>query len=170
VIILVVQMGNRLYQKLEPGVQKAAASVPCVVISVCFLVWMTQWARGTREGGQGYASSTYADSPMLTSIRGLPKDARFYSNLPWLIGIYTDRTWALIPTKIDTATLGEEREYREQMEYFAENMGEDHVYLAYFKKADAWFEFPSIKDIQSFVPLRAVAETEDGTIYAAAGR
>lgn len=169
-IILVVQMGNRLYQKLEPGIQKAAASVLCVVISVCFLIWMTQWAHSTREGGQGYASSTYADSPMLQTIRGLPKDARFYSNLPWPIGIYTDRTWSLIPTKVETATLGDDREYREQMEYFAENMGEDHVYLAYFKNGDDWFVFPSMKDIQAFVPLRTVAETQDGTIYAAAGR
>ena len=37
---------------------------------------------------------------MLETIRGLPKDARFYSNLPWPIGIYTDRLCALLPIKI----------------------------------------------------------------------
>lgn len=64
-IILVVYLGNRLHQRLEAGVPKAAASVFCVVISVCFLVWMTQWARSTREDGQGYASSTYTHSKIL---------------------------------------------------------------------------------------------------------
>ena len=169
-IILVVHQGNRLHQRLEAGVPKAAASALCVVISVCFLVWMTQWARSTREDGQGYASSTYTDSEMLRTIRGLPKDARFYSNLPWPIGIYTDRLWSNLPIRIDGATLGENRKYRAQMEEFARTMRGHDVYLAYFKEGDAWFAFPSIRDMQSFVPLHAVAETEDGTIYAAAGR
>ena len=119
------------------------------------------------EDGQGYASSTYIDSEMLQTIRGLPKDARFYSNLPWPIVIYTDRLCELLPTKIDVASFGENREYHDQMEEFAETMRENDVYLAYFTEGDAWFAFPSIKDTQSFVPLRAVEETEDGTIYAA---
>jgi hypothetical protein len=170
VIILAVQMGYRLYQRLEPGVQRAAASVICVAISVYFLVWMTQWARDTRVDGQGFASSTYTNSEMLQTIRGLPKDARFYSNLPWPIGIYTDRLWQVLPDKINDDTSGENTDYREQMEDFANTMRENDVYLAYFKEGDDWFEFPSMKDLQSIVPLRAVAETKDGTIYAAAGR
>ena len=170
IIILVVQMGSRLYQSLEPGVQKAAASALCIVISVCFLVWMNQWAHSTREDGQGYASSTYTNSEMLRTIRSLPKDARIYSNLPWPIGIYTDRIWEQLPAKIDTATFGEDKEYRALMEDLARTMHERDVYLAYFKEGDDWFDFPSVKDIQSFVPLRAVAETQDGTLYAAAGQ
>jgi len=170
VIIVVVEMGNRLHQKLEPGVQKAVAGVLVGFLSVCFLVWMTQWARNTREDGQGYASSTYTNSEMLRTIRGLPKDARFYSNLPWPIGIYTDRLWEQLPAKIDTSTLGEDKEYRTLMEDFARTMRERDVYLAYFKEGDDWFEFPSLQDMQSIVPLRAVADTQDGTIYAAAGR
>ena len=169
-IILVVQMGSRVYQRLEPGVQKAAASALCIAIMLCFLVWMTQWARSTREDGQGYASSTYTNSEMLQTIKGLPKDARIYSNLPWPIGIYTDRLWEQLPAKIDTATLGDDKEYRTLMEDLARTMRQRDVYLAYFKEGDDWFEFPSIEDIQSFVPLRAVAETQDGTIYAVAGR
>jgi hypothetical protein len=169
-IILTVHMGSGLYQRLKPGVQKAAASGICVVISVFLLVWMTQWARSTHEDGQGYANSTYTDSEMLQTIRGLPKDARFYSNLPWPIGIYTDRLWSQLPVRISNATFGENKEYPAQMEEFARTMHEHDVYLAYFKEGDAWLAFPSIKDMQSFVPLRVVAETEDGTIYAAAGR
>lgn len=169
-IVLVVHQGSRLYQRLEAGVPKTAASVFCVAISVCFLVWATQWARRTHEHGLGYASSTYTHSKMLEAIRGLPKDARFYSNLPWPIGIYTDRLCALLPIKIVETTFRENTEYRDQMEDFAETMRENDVYLAYFKEGDTWFAFPSIKDMQSFVPLRAVAETEDGTIYPAAGR
>jgi len=169
-IILVVNQGNRLYQRLEAGVPKTAASVFCVAISLCFLVWVTQWARRTHEHGQGYASSTYTHSKMLATIRGLPKDARFYSNLPWPIGIYTDRLCDLLPIKIVETTFRENTEYRDQMEDFAETMRENDVYFAYFKEGDPWFAFPSIKDMQSFVPLRAVAETEDGIIFAAAGR
>jgi hypothetical protein len=56
------------------------------------------------------------------------------------------------------------------MEDFARTMRERDVYLAYFREGDDWFEFPSIEDMQSFVPLRAVAETQDGTIYVAAGQ
>jgi hypothetical protein len=170
VIILTVHMGSRLYQRLEPGVQKAAASGLCVVIAVSFLVWMTQWARSTREDGQGYASSSYTDSEMLETIRSLPKDARFYSNLPWPIGIYTDRLWSQLPSRIDNKTLGENSEYPAQMDEFARTMREHDVYLAHFKEGDAWIAFPSIKEMQSFVPLRAVAEKEEGTIYAAVGR
>jgi len=80
-IILVVYQGNRLYQRLEAGVPKAAASVFCVAISLCFLVWMTQWARRAHEHGQGYASFTYTHSKMLETIRGLPKDARLYTEV-----------------------------------------------------------------------------------------
>ena len=169
-IILVVYVGNRFYRRLEPGIQKAAVSVLCVVISVFFLVWMTQWARDTHEDGQGFASSTYTNSEMLQTIKGLPKDARFYSNNPWPIGIYTDRLWDQLPSKIDTSTLKEDQEYRALMEDFARTMRERDVYLAYFREGDDWFEFPSIEDMQSFVPLRAVAETQDGTIYVAAGQ
>jgi hypothetical protein len=170
VIILLVNQGNRVHQGLKGRVLKASASIFCVVISVCFLAWMTQWARRTREDGQGYASSIYTDSEMLQTIRGLPKNARFYSNLPWPIDIYTDRLCVLLPVRIDDATLGENKEYRAQMEDFAETMREDDVYLAYFDAGDPWFAFPSIEDMQSFLPLHAVAETEDGTIYAAERR
>jgi hypothetical protein len=107
---------------------------------------------------------------MLQTISGLPKDARFYSNLPWPIGIYTDRLWSLLPTRIDTTTFGENRKYRAQMEEFARTMRESDVYLAYFKQGDDWYAFPPMKDMRSIIPLRAVAETEEGTIYAAAGR
>jgi hypothetical protein len=169
-IILVVNLGHRLHQRLKAGVQKGAASVLCVAISVCFLVWMAQWARSTHEDGQGYASSTYTDSEMLQTICGLPKDARFYSNLPWPIGIYTDNVWSLLPTRIDIATLGENSRYRAQMEDFARTMRERDVYLAYFKQGDDWFVFPTMKDMQAIIPLRAVMETEEGTIYAAARR
>jgi hypothetical protein len=166
-IILVVYQGNRLYQRLEAGVPKAAASVFCVAISLCFLVWMTQWARRAHEHGQGYASFTYTHSKMLETIRGLPKDARLYTNLPWPIRIYTDNPCELLPTKIDETTMKENKEYRDEMEDFADTLREDNVYLAYFKEGDNWFAFPAVKDVQSFVLLRAVAETEDGTIYAA---
>jgi hypothetical protein len=169
-IILVVQIGNGLYQRLEPGGQKAVASGLCVIISVSFLVWVTQWARRTHMDGIGYANSTYTHSKMLEAIRGLPKDGRFYSNLPWPIGIYTDRLWEQLPTLIDTSTSAEDGEYREEMEDFAEAMREPDVYLAYFKEGNDSCVFPSIRDLRSIVPLRAVAETEDGTIYAAAGR
>ena len=167
VIILMVHLGSRLYQGLETRAQKAAASGLCVVISVSFLVWMTQWARSTREDGQGYASSIYTDSEMLQTVRGLPKDGRFYSNLPWPIGIYTDRLWSQLPSRIDNTTLGENTEYPAQMEEFARTMREHDVYLAYFREGDSWLAFPSIEEMQSFVPLRAVAETEEGIIYAA---
>jgi len=169
-IILVVNLGNTLYQRLKAGMQKAAVSALCIVISLCFLVWMMQWVRSTREDGQGYASSTYTDSEMLQTIGGLPEDSRFYSNLPWPIGIYTDRLWSLLPSRIDITTLGENRKYRAQMEEFARTMRERDVYLAYFNQGDDWFTFPPMKDIQIIVPLRAVAETEEGTIYAAAVR
>ena len=170
VIVLVVQMGSRLYQRLNPGGQRAAASILCTAISTCFLVWTIQWAHATHRNGQGFANSTFANSEMLQTIRGLPKDARYYSNLPWPIAIYTDRLWKVLPPKIDDDTAGQSTEYREQMEDFAKTMREHHVYLAYFKEGDDWFEFPSLNDLQAIVPMRAVAETKDGTIYAAAGQ
>jgi len=167
-IILVVQQGNRLYRSLPAGLPRIAARAVCIAISCYFIVWMTQWARRTHQQGQGYASSTYAQSKMLAAIRGLPKDARFYSNLPWPIGIYTDRVYDMLPIKIDDATLKENESYWSDMADFAETMREDGVYLAYFKGGDDWFAFPSVKDVESFVPLRVVMETEDGTIYEAA--
>lgn len=168
VIILAVQMGARLYQRVESGKLRAAGSVLGAALAVCFLVWAIQWARAAHEDGQGFASSTYADSAMLRAIRGLPGDARFYSNLPWPIGIYTDRLWELLPTGIDDTTAADNTEYRSQMTEFAQTLHEHDVYLAYFKDGDDWFAFPSLEDMQAFVPLRAVAETPEGTIYAAA--
>jgi len=74
----------------------------------------------------------------------------------------------MLPIKIDDATLKENESYWSDMADFAETMREDGVYLAYFKGGDDWFAFPSVKDVESFVPLRVVMETEDGTIYEAA--
>jgi hypothetical protein len=170
VIILAVFAGSNLYRQLEGNVPKAAASVLCVIISACFLVWMMQWARRTHEQGQGYASFTCTHSKMIEIIRGLRKDARFYSNLPWPIEIYTDRRCELLPLKSDETTSGESPEYHDEMDDFAETMREKGVYLAYFKARDNWFAFPSIQEMQSVVPLRPVAETEDGTLYAMAGQ
>jgi hypothetical protein len=169
-IILAVYVGNSLYQRLKGAGPKVSASIFCVIISACFLVWMAQWARRTHEQGQGYASSSYTHSKMLETIRDLGKDARFYSNLPWPIEIYTDRRCELLPLKTGGTPPGESTEYRDEMEEFAETMHEKNVYLAYFNARDDWFAFPSIKDLQSFIPLRAVAETQDGTIYAAASQ
>lgn len=56
------------------------------------------------------------------------------------------------------------------MEDFARTMRGRDVHLAYFKDGDDWFVFPSIEEIQSFIPLRTVAEKQDGTIYVVAGR
>jgi hypothetical protein len=169
-IILAVYVGNRLHRRLESGIQRAAVSALCVVISVFFLVWMTQWAQDIREDGQGYASSTYTNSEMLQTIRGLPEDARLYSNNPWPIGIYTDRLWEQLPAKVDTSTLRNDKQYGDLMEDFARTMRAPDVYLAYFKEGDDWFVFPSIEEVQSYVPLRDVAQTQDGTIYVAAGQ
>jgi hypothetical protein len=169
-IILAVQMGSRLQQRLRPGGQKAVAGVLCISLAGISLVWLTRWARSNRADGQDYASSAYINSAMLQTIRGLPKDARFYSNNPWPISIYAGRLSELIPNKINMTTLREDEGYRDQMEEFAETMHERDVYLAYFKKADDWFTFASLQDLQALVSLRVVVETADGTIYAAAGR
>jgi hypothetical protein len=131
---------------------------------------MTQWAQDYHDEGQGYADSAWTNSEMLKTIRGLPKDARLYSNNPWPIGIYTDRLWDQLPSKLDTSTLGKDKLYPAQMKDFARTMRERDVYLAYFNEGDDWFVFPSIEEMQSSVPLRAVVKTEDGTIYVAVGQ
>jgi hypothetical protein len=169
-IILAVYVGSNVYQQLEGNVPKVSASIFCIIIGACFLVWMTQWARRTHQRGQGYANSAYTHSKMLEIIRGLRKDARFYSNLPWPIEIYADRRCELLPLKADDTTSSVSSEYRDEMEDFAETMREKDVYLAYFKARDDWFAFPSIQEMQSVVPLHLVAEAEDGTLYAAAGQ
>jgi hypothetical protein len=169
-LVLSLIVGNRLYRRLRSGVQRVAAAALCVVLCSCFLVWAARWVRDTGEDGQGYASSTYTDSEMLQAVRELPPGTRFYSNLPWPIGIYTDRVWALLPTKIDIATLGENPKYRDQVRIFTDVMRQPGVYLASYNQGDAWYSFPTLDEIKGLLPLRLIAETEDGTIYGTAAR
>ncbi len=169
-IILAVSVGSDLYRNMQASWKRAAAAAASLALAACFLVWMVGWARDMHEDGQGYASTNYTDSEMLQTIRDLPKDAKFYSNLPWPIGIYTDRRWSLLPTRIDITTLGKNPKYAGEMEKFARTLRERDVYLAWYKQGDDWYKFPSMKDVQSAVPLRVVAETEEGTIYEASGR
>jgi hypothetical protein len=56
------------------------------------------------------------------------------------------------------------------MQAFASALRKKNVFLAYFKKGDDWFQFPDLEEIKALIPLRVLAETEDGTLFAATNR
>ena len=170
VIFLSVTMGNDLYRRLKTKPARLAFAALCLVAAVLYAKWTTDFIRDNREDGQGYASSTFTEAELVEAVRDLPPSSRFFSNLPWPIGLHCNRSWSLLPTKIDITTLRESDRYLFQLKAFSRALQEGNVFIAYYKQGDDWFRFPSLEEIQALVPLRVLAETEEGTIFTAAGR
>ncbi len=167
VLFLVLLQGTSLYRSLKSGRIRSLAAAAILVVAVIFAGWARDFVRENAEDGQGYASSTYKESELLEAVRSLPPDARFFSNLPWPIGLHCNRPWSLLPTKIDVSTLHASSRYPSDLQAFVRALRQTNVYLAYFKQGDDWFQFPSLEEIRTCVPLEVVEEAEDGTIFAA---
>jgi hypothetical protein len=168
VLFLVLILGNSLYRRLQTKRARSLAAAVVLASAAVFAVWAWDFIKENTEDGQGYASSTYRESELLEAVRSLPPDARFFSNLPWPIGLHCNRPWSLLPTKIDITTLRSSSKYPSELQAFARALRQPNVYLAYFKQGDDWFQFPSLEEIQASVPLEVVEEAEDGTIFSAA--
>jgi hypothetical protein len=168
-LLLALTLGNDLFRRMKGLFGRVLVVTLCFASALWFLVEVADVARGDFDDGQEYAGSIYRDSELIRIVRSLPPGARLFSNLPWPIGLYTNRAWSLLPEKRDTATLSSD-EYSEELRDFAQMLQEKNVFLAYFKHGDDWFAFPPIEEIQTLVPLRVLAETADGSLFVAAAQ
>ncbi len=164
-IFLVLIQGNILYRGLKTKPARSLTAVVVLASAAVFAVWAWDFIKDNAEDGQGYASSSYKESELLEAVRSLPPDARFFSNLPWPIGLHCNRPWSLLPTKVDITSLRTSSRYPSELQSFTRALRQTNVYLAYFKQGDEWFQFPSIEEIRACVPLQVVEEADDGTIF-----
>ncbi len=133
----------------------------CAFILVTGLAYI----RLVSQDGQGYAGRRYRESPLIALVRRIDPAVTVYCNLDLPVSFYAERMVMDIPTKISNATQRPNPEYESRMKSMADDIRDSSAVLAYFREGDKWLVYPTIEEIERFIPLRAVEQLPDGELY-----
>jgi hypothetical protein len=132
-------------------------------------------ARGARlltqsfQEGIGFNSAAWQQSPVLKSLQQLPSGRYIYSNAPEGIILQTRRPALGLPKKYNLIVQRPNPRYPGQMEAMVNKIEEEGGIIVYFKGLD-WPNLPDERELVQLLPVRILAQYEDGTIYGAAAK
>jgi hypothetical protein len=80
--------------------------------------------------------------------------------------LHTDRSrTAMVPYKADPNTRQPNQHYAKAISHMYELLKQPNAVFVYFNDEDRLWYLPSIKELESLIPLHAVKTVKDGTIY-----
>lgn len=125
-----------------------------------------QLSRNSGSGGEGFHDKKWRASPTIAAVHDLPRNVKLYSNAPDAIYILTHRNSVRMPRK-DAWKQASQNDLKASFERIRRDI--ENGALIVFLKRLAWRgESPDAEDLKQCLPLRAVVDTPDGTIYALA--
>jgi len=127
-------------------------------------------AQAFRDGTGGYATRAWAASETLAQVRELPAGAQIYSNAPDAIWLLADREARWVPKRIDVRSRQRSATLREDWGRLRRDLRSPDARLVWLDRVP-WRKYllPEERLVKA-LGLVPVAETSDGTIYAAAPR
>lgn len=166
-LVLVITSAHQWLKRTGNLLTRIVAAIVCSAIAFLVLTTGVQYARKISGDGQGYAAKAYRNSEVIARTRSIPPDVTVYTNLELPIVLYTGRIPYMIPLKINNSTQRPNETYGAEMKSMAADIRDSSALLVYFKRTPGWYVLPTLEEIRETVPLRSIAELNDGGLYEA---
>jgi 4-amino-4-deoxy-L-arabinose transferase-like glycosyltransferase len=129
------------------------------------------FTRSAYKSGLGYASATWAASPVLQAAEKLPAGLSIYSNAPDLIAFRLQRNASYLPVRFNHLTGRDDgpTTFHEEMNALRNNLDRANAYVVIVDGVN-WRDYLiSERELLLSIPLARLADLSDGRIYAASG-
>ena len=139
----------------------------CAIVMVLALQMINGvvWLRQSYVDGIGFATETWRRSELLHFAKNAPASMPIVSNAPDFIYTLTGRRTAMIPYKADPNTRQPNQQYAQSIAAMHAQLQQPKAVFVYFNdESRLWYQ-PSIKELESAIPLHTVKTARDGTIY-----
>ena len=123
------------------------------------------WLRQSYVNGIGFATDTWRNSELIHFAKNAPASTPIVSNAPDFIYTLTGRRTAMIPYKADPNSRQPNQHYAQAITVMHQQLKQPNAVFVYFNDEDRLWYLPSIKELESAIPLHAVKTAKDGTIY-----
>lgn len=123
------------------------------------------WLRHSYLNGIGFATDIWRRSELIRFAQNAPASTPIVSNAPDFIYTLTARRTAMIPYKADPITRQPNQQFAQAIAAMHEQLKQPNAVFVYFNDDGRLWYLPSIKELESVVPLQAVKTVKDGTIY-----
>lgn len=117
--------------------------------------------------GIGYASRSWAQSPVLRAARGLPANATIFSNGADVMGFMLGRRVNYIPARVQPRTGVDDprNPFPKQVAAMKQRMEAGNAFIVFVDHIDWRFYLVSEADLKRLLNLRLVDRERDGRIY-----
>lgn len=142
-------------------------SVHCLLILILAVQTVNGvvWLRYSYWNGIGFTIEQWRNSELLTFVKNATTPLLIFSNAPDFIHTLTGKRAFLIPPKLLRSTQKANPRYVEETAAMGEELTRNNAVLIYFNDENRLWYLPSIKELQSNLPLRVVKRATDGAIY-----
>jgi len=128
------------------------------------------WLQLSYASGIGFAVESWRRSELIAFAKRAPAAAPIASNAPDFIYTLTARQTIMIPHKVHPWTRQPNEHYGQAITAIGEQMKRPDAALVYFNDEDRLWYLPSIKELETQLPLQVVKKTADGGIYGLQGK
>jgi hypothetical protein len=127
------------------------------------LVQTGMWIQEGNRNGLGFGSRAWRQSSLVARALALPPEQQIFTNGAAVIGVYTERATADLPTLNDNP-----EQFVPRLETIKTRLGQHTAVLVYFDRLPpSSTRYPSIEQLRKLVPLRVLDTEPDGAIYVA---
>ncbi len=127
------------------------------------------WLRHSYLNGIGFATDTWRHSELIKFAKNAPVSTPIISNAPDFIYTLTGRRAAMIPYKVDPNNRQPNRQYVQAIAAMRERLQQPNAVFVYFNDEDRLWYLPSIKELETNLPLEKIKTVSDGAFYGLKG-
>ncbi len=127
------------------------------------------WLRLSYLGGIGFATETWRQSELLKFAKNAPVSTPIVSNAPDFIYTLTGRRTAMIPYKVDPSNRQPNMLFAQSLAVMREQLKQPNAVFVYFNDDQRLWYLPSIKELETNLPLEKIKNVSDGAIYGLKG-
>jgi 4-amino-4-deoxy-L-arabinose transferase-like glycosyltransferase len=161
--------GNHSFKFTLSRTTTIALAVIAGVILTSNLARTALFTKSAHELGLGYASATWAASPVLQAAEKLPEGVSIYSNAPDLIAFRLQRSATYLPARFNHLTGRDDgsKTFHEELSELRNNIDQANAYVVIVDEVN-WRDYLiTERELLLSVPLARIAAVPDGRIYAA---
>lgn len=123
------------------------------------------WLRLSYVSGIGFGADIWKNSELLNFAKNAPAPTSIVSNAPDFIYVLTGRRTAMIPHKVDPDTRQPNKRYGQALAAMGEQLKQPNAVFVYFNDDQRIWYLPSIKELETNLPLEIIKTVSDGAIY-----
>ena len=125
-------------------------------------------ARNVRDiykDGQGYTSTVWQGSELISYLQSVDGDREIYTNGPDALRLWTGRISTMLPGRQDGSTKQPLPEYENQMDQMAAACRSGDALIVYFNNITWRWYLPSVDDLVEMNALPAARTFADGFVW-----